>query len=58
MQPIIVQVPTPPLYARPLVAADALTFYLWKFFLPLRLGIDYGRRPDVVRSDGERPCPT
>ncbi|HWE97467.1 MAG TPA: hypothetical protein VG269_26150 [Tepidisphaeraceae bacterium] len=30
---------------RPLVALDALSFYLWKTFIPLRLLPDYGRTP-------------
>ena len=35
----------PPLYARPLVALDALGFYLYKLVAPLHLAIDYGRSP-------------
>src|SRR5262245_19390287 len=38
----------PPLWARFLVAADALVFYLTKLVLPLRLGADYGRIPELV----------
>ncbi len=37
-----------PLWARPLVAADALAFYLYKLVWPLELAIDYGRAPSVV----------
>ena len=37
-----------PLWARPLVAGDAVSFYLYKLFVPLRLGIDYGRSPEYV----------
>ena len=37
-----------PLWARPLIAGDALAFYLSKLIWPCSLGIDYGRRPDVV----------
>jgi len=37
---------------RPLVAADALAFYLFKLAWPLRLGIDYGRTPASVVSSG------
>jgi tetratricopeptide (TPR) repeat protein len=33
---------------RPLVAMDAIGFYLWKIFWPLKLGIDYGRTPQSV----------
>jgi Tfp pilus assembly protein PilF len=35
----------PPVYLRPLVAIDALGFYLGKTALPIGLGIDYGRSP-------------
>jgi tetratricopeptide (TPR) repeat protein len=52
VQPVISDVPRPPLYLRPIVAADALGFYLAKLLLPLRLGIDYGRRPDLVLRGG------
>lgn len=38
----------PPLPLRPLIAADALAFYLYKLFFPLRLGIVYGRTPDAA----------
>ncbi len=37
-----------PLWARPLIAADAVAFYLYKLVLPLWLWVDYGRSPDVV----------
>ncbi len=37
-----------PLPARILVAADALGVYLLKLFVPLNLGIDYGRVPRLV----------
>lgn len=36
------------LWQRPFVAGDALAFYLEKLFLPIHLGIEYGRRPDYV----------
>ena len=42
----------PPLWARFLVAADALAFYLGKLALPLRLGADYGRLPELVLQHG------
>ncbi len=35
-----------PLAARPVVALDALGFYLGKLVAPFRLAADYGRRPD------------
>jgi hypothetical protein len=39
-----------PLHIRPLVASDALVFYLYKLIYPCLLIIDYGRTPDVVLS--------
>jgi tetratricopeptide (TPR) repeat protein len=39
-------------YLRPLVAMDALTFYLWKLIWPARLGVDYGRTPAVAQERG------
>jgi hypothetical protein len=36
------------LWARPLIAADALAFYLYKLVFPVWLAPDYGRRPGVV----------
>jgi hypothetical protein len=41
-----------PLWSRPLVALDALAFYLYKLVWPIDLGIDYGRRPQFVMSQG------
>jgi hypothetical protein len=41
-----------PIWARPLVAGDALTFYLWKLIWPIDLAVDYGRRPDAVMQNG------
>ena len=37
-----------PLWQRPLVAADALAFYLYKLILPVRMSYDYGRSPWVI----------
>jgi tetratricopeptide (TPR) repeat protein len=37
-------------WSRPLVAADALTFYLQKILLPIGIGPDYGRSPNLVLS--------
>jgi len=37
-----------PVWCRPLVAADAVTFYLYKLLAPFRLGPDYGRQPAAV----------
>jgi protein O-mannosyl-transferase len=37
-----------PLWSRPLIAADALAFYLQKLLCPVNLAIDYGRTPAAV----------
>jgi tetratricopeptide (TPR) repeat protein len=37
-----------PWWGRPVVAADAVAFYLWKLVWPMQLGPDYGRAPQVV----------
>ncbi|WP_428937069.1 tetratricopeptide repeat protein [Fontivita pretiosa] len=42
-----------PLWARPLVAADAIAFYLLKLLWPARLGFDYGRTPQAILASGE-----
>ncbi|MGD8887670.1 MAG: tetratricopeptide repeat protein [Desulfobacterales bacterium] len=42
----------PPLWARPLIAGDAIAFYLYKLVLPIRLGPDYGRSPEFVMEQG------
>jgi hypothetical protein len=44
-----------PLWARPLIALDALAFYLRKLVLPISLKIDYGRSPSVVMHDPAHP---
>ena len=41
-------VPAPAVGARPLVAADAVAFYLSRLAVPLGLGVDYGRTPAAV----------
>ena len=41
-------VPAAPLWARPILAGDALAFYLFKLVFPAKLGIDYGWRPTVI----------
>jgi tetratricopeptide (TPR) repeat protein len=41
-----------PMWARPLVAADALSFYAGKLLVPLKLCIDYGRSPTVAQDSG------
>jgi len=40
----------PPLWGRPVVALDALAFYLLKLVAPLQLAIDYGRSPQWLWS--------
>jgi hypothetical protein len=40
--------PVVEVWRRPLVAADAVAFYLWKLVWPVNLAPDYGRRPAVV----------
>jgi hypothetical protein len=39
-----------PLWQRPIIAADAIAFYVVKVVLPLRLGVDYGRFPAYVMT--------
>jgi tetratricopeptide (TPR) repeat protein len=41
-----------PMWARPLVACDALAFYLWKLFWPFGLCADYGRSPNSLLDAG------
>ena len=41
-----------PLWARPLIALDAITFYLGKLFWPVALGPDYGRTPQHIFEQG------
>ncbi len=41
-----------PLWARPLVACDALAFYLGKIFFPFSLCADYGRSPNSLLASG------
>jgi Flp pilus assembly protein TadD len=47
-QPVSVEGGTGALWQRPFVAGDSLAFYLAKFFVPVNLGIEYGRRPAFV----------
>jgi protein O-mannosyl-transferase len=41
-----------PLVLRPLLALDAISFYLWKLCWPFGLCPDYGRRPTMVIDNG------
>ncbi len=44
--------PPIPLWQRPLIATDALAFYLYKLVWPASLALDYGRRPVTIFSTG------
>ena len=50
-QPVSPEVAGVPMLARPLVALDAIGFYLAKLLLPLDLAIDYGRKPYRILYD-------
>jgi tetratricopeptide (TPR) repeat protein len=39
-------------WAKPLIAGDAIAFYLGKLVAPISLGIDYGRNPEFVLARG------
>ena len=41
-----------PAWTRPLVALDALAFYVYKLIWPATLGIIYGRTPDAILQSG------
>jgi hypothetical protein len=41
-----------PLWTRPLIALDAIAFYLWKLVWPTNLAIIYGRTPRAVTQSG------
>jgi len=41
-----------PVWERPLVATDALAFYLYKLFLPIWLGPGYARSPELIFDEG------
>jgi protein O-mannosyl-transferase len=40
-----------PMWARPLIAMDSLSFYLGKLILPIGLKFDYGRNPTALLTD-------
>jgi len=52
LQPDVPSVFVPPLWARPLIAGDALAFYMYRLFAPLQSAPDYGRAPAVVLKNG------
>ena len=41
----------PPFWTRPFIAADSISFYLYKFFLPFNLSASYGRTPEAVMNE-------
>jgi tetratricopeptide (TPR) repeat protein len=45
-------VPRAPLWARPLVVLDSITFYVGKLILPFNLAVDYGRIPQRLIDSG------
>lgn len=51
-QPPLELTPQVKLLLRPLIATDALAFYLFKLLVPFGMTIDHGRRPDVVAAHG------
>lgn len=48
IDPQTLEVARTPLWLRPLVAGDAVAFYLGKLIVPARLGIDYARTPAAL----------
>lgn len=40
-----------PLWARPFIAGDAISFYLYKFILPFNLSASYGRTPEAAMNE-------
>lgn len=46
------EVPVTAIWLRPLVALDALAFYVGKVLLPLQFGMDYGRTPTLAQERG------
>lgn len=42
----------PPLWARPLIVADSIAFYLYQLLLPLKSTMDWGRSPAFVIDSG------
>jgi protein O-mannosyl-transferase len=50
-QPTTLLTPLPG-WMSPAIAADAVAFYLYKLAIPIRMCVDYGRRPPVVLSHG------
>jgi hypothetical protein len=44
--------PSVPLWTRPFIAADSLTFYIGKIIWPIHLSVDYGHTPTAVLASG------
>ena len=51
-QPNVAMAFVPPYWTRPLIAGDVVAFYLYKLFVPVWLGPDYGRTPGYVLQQG------
>jgi protein O-mannosyl-transferase len=47
-----IEIAPPPMHLRPLVAADAVAFYLQKLIAPVGLTVDYGRTPASIIASG------
>lgn len=52
VQPIVMPADGGKWWLRPLIAGDALAFYLYKLFIPIRLGLFYGRTPSAIIENG------
>ena len=46
-------VPTVPVWARPLVVTDTFAFYFYKILWPFNLAQDYGRHPQFIWQNGQ-----
>ncbi len=53
-QPDTAIVSLTPVWTRPLIALDTITFYLGKLVWPVGLGTDYGRTPQSIVAQGWR----
>jgi Flp pilus assembly protein TadD len=55
-QPAHAMAQTIPLWARPLIAADSLAFYLWKLLIPTSMVVVYGRTYPAIFQDFPHPA--
>lgn len=55
VQPEVVSTRSYPIMCRPLIAADAIAFYVSKLVLPVDLCLQYGRTPTAVLADPRAP---